>query len=238
MTDNRLYLHGDVNVRADNTTGVVTNSVAGTSARTNQDIAGRISFLADSITIQSEAFDDRMRAAARFDSFHRRPVDFVAFAIALWTVGSAAGVDVGGAPDHCSTAVGDTAAVATRVNASLLMGDVPACVDAGDSDGNKSGGINNFPRFVEDWQGVTMVINGSMVGLFRAERGNSRFRGSGFSGSLPTTRSSSAYNDDDCTYFPPTRLWSFDDALLGAVEALPPGTPRVVSTDRLRWIRR
>jgi hypothetical protein len=33
-------------------------------------------------------------------------------------------------------------------------------------------------------------------------------------------------------------LWSFDDALLGAVEALPPGTPRVVSTDRLRWIRR
>jgi hypothetical protein len=41
-----------------------------------------------------------------------------------------------------------------------------------------------------------------------------------------------------CDYRPPVRQWTFDDTLLQSIGNLPPGTPRVVATDRLRWVRR
>jgi hypothetical protein len=41
-----------------------------------------------------------------------------------------------------------------------------------------------------------------------------------------------------CDYRPPNRKWTFDQVLLTGIDRLPPGTPRVVANDRLRWVRR
>jgi hypothetical protein len=228
VTDNRLYIHGDVNVVG-----------SSTNATTRQDVPGKIAIMADSITLTSEKFDDRSRQNARFEGFHKRPgaytdPTFSSTGIVPWSVAS----NNGDAPNLCS--IGDTTALPTKVNSSLLMGDVPSCIDAGDENGNRSGGINNFPRFAESWAGVANSINGSMVGLFRSERGNARFLFVGFSGSaFPAARSGSAYGTDPgCYYTAPNRTWAFDSALLTSIDSLPPGTPRVVATDRLRWVRR
>ena len=133
--------------------------------------------------------------------------------------------------------------------ASLLMGDVPACPNGGDAVGSPSGGVNNFPRFVERWTDVPLVINGSMVGLFRAERGNARFLNAQTeaTGTIRRATSGSPYPDTTvsagvmvniCDYRPPIRRWTFDQVLLTGIDKLPPGTPRVVANDRLRWVRR
>ena len=234
VTDNRLYLHGDINVAGKNGAGTVTD------ATTRQDVAGKIALIADSITIQSEKFDDRSRQDGKFESFFRAPADAklstftsVTPRLTPWS----ATTTNGDAPNLCT--LGKTTPLPTRINASLLMGDVPACIGGGNASGNRSGGINNFPRFVENWIGVSSVINGSIVGLFRAERGNARFIDVDFVGTT-WSRRSSAYisGEDGCYYTAPNRTWSFDEALLESIDNLPPGTPRVVGTERLRWVRR
>ena len=111
-------------------------------------------------------------------------------------------------------------------------------MNTGDLNGNKSGGVNNFPRFAENWSGVAQLIQGSMVSLFRSEQGNARFVGSGYSGAFATARLDNVYATTACTYEAPDRKWGFDASLATDVTNLPPGTPRVVALDRIRWIRR
>jgi hypothetical protein len=253
VTDNRLYLHGDVNTRANST-------VTSGGFQTSQDLSGKISFIADSLTIQSEVYSDRTRQSAagagtvrNFNSFFRRPTDYAAAAFTASTIpdkaravpysATAETADVGEPPNICAV-VQNAVPSETRINASLLMGDVPACKNAGDTMGNNSGGVNNFPRFVENWTNVPLVLNGSMVGLFRAERGNSRFLNAqtNAGGTIRRARTGDPWSDmgstNLCDYRPPVRQWTFDDTLLQSIGNLPPGTPRVVATDRLRWVRR
>jgi hypothetical protein len=257
VTDNRLYLHGDVNTRSN-------SSVVSGSFATSQDISGKIAFIADSLTIQSERFDDRRHQSdpgsqvPNFNSFFRAPETYAVAAFTGTTIAAAARLralpyaqtPTNGFAANVCTALRDDLPFETRINASLLMGDVPACKDTSDSLGNNSGGVNNFPRFVERWtrdeSGVStpLLLNGSMVGLFRSERGNARFLAAGAPTgtqvqSIAQARSGSAYNlGDVCDYRPPQRNWTFDNTLLESIDNLPPGTPRVVATDRLRWVRR
>jgi len=255
VTDNRLYIHGDVNTRANST-------VTSGGFQTSQDLPGKISFIADSLTIQSAVFNDRTHQSSdgagtvrNFNGFFRRPNDYASLAFtdgaipaanrarALPYATTAQTADVGEPPNICDV-VQNAIPSETRINASLLMGDVPACKDAGDAMGNNSGGVNNFPRFVENWRGVPLVLNGSMVGLFRSERGNSRFLNaqSNAGGTVRRARTGDPWSDmgstNLCDYRPPVRQWTFDDTLLQSIGNLPPGTPRVVATDRLRWVRR
>jgi len=77
------------------------------------------------------------------------------------------------------------------------------------------GGLENFPRFLENWGGVTFRYVGSLVSLFESEHslgewGNASNPGFG----------NGAY------YSPPTRDWSFDIRFRDP-RLLPPGTPRV-----------
>ena len=254
VTDNRLYLHGDVNVRTN-------SAVLSGGFATSQDIGGRIAFIADSLTIQSERFADRTHqgdgASANFTSFHKNPQDYgpQAWTASAFTSAQAvralpwsATASTSGASANVCAPVQDQLPFSTRINASVLMGDVPACLNAGTDVGNASGGVNNFPRFVERWESgsesIPLLINGSMVGLFRSERGNARFLAAATdsSGTVGQARSSSPYPDagtnNICDYRPPLRQWTFDDVLLTGIDKLPPGTPRVVATDRLRWVRR
>jgi hypothetical protein len=105
-------------------------------------------------------------------------------------------------------------AAATTVNAAFLAGIVPTT-----NFNNYSGGAENFPRFLEDWNPstgkITFTYNGSMVVLFPSRYAVSRWGTSG-------------------VYDPPARNWAFDLNFMDATR-LPPGTPSVSTLIRGRW---
>ena len=107
-------------------------------------------------------------------------------------------------------------AVNTTVNAAFLAGIVQTTNVSGAN--YYSGGLENFPRFLENWQpgGVTKTLtyNGSMVVLFPSRYAKG-FWGSG-------------------VYTPPQRLWAFDNNFL-TMNKLPPCTPQVRKLIRGQW---
>lgn len=75
---------------------------------------------------------------------------------------------------------------------------------------NYGGGLENFPRFLENWGGVEMLYRGSLISLFTSRYANRK------------RWSWEAYYD------PPTRDWAFDLEFRDPTK-LPPGTPTVGS---------
>ena len=75
---------------------------------------------------------------------------------------------------------------------------------------NYGGGLENFPRFLENWGGVTMTYRGSLVSLFQSDYAKRR------------RWSWQNY------YSPPARDWQFDLRFQDP-NNLPPGTPTVGS---------
>lgn len=96
----------------------------------------------------------------------------------------------------------DRPASFTEVAAALLTGIVPS--DRNDND-TYSGGVENFPRFLENWSGETLVYRGSLVALFESEIAQQGWTGS--------------------VYSPPNRDWGFNQ--LFAMGDYPPGSPNV-----------
>jgi len=97
----------------------------------------------------------------------------------------------------------------TTVNAAFLAGIVQ-------SDGSHySGGVENFPRFLEDWSGDTFTYNGSMVVMFDSRYAIVRWGGAD-------------------VYSPPSRNWFFDVNFMDATK-LPPGTPSILTVIRGSW---
>jgi hypothetical protein len=96
----------------------------------------------------------------------------------------------------------------TTVNAAFLSGIVPT------ANGYYSGGVENFPRFLEDWSGKTLWYNGSMVVMF-----NSRI-------------AAAPWNGTGSIYNPPTRKWAFDTNFYD-INKLPPATPQLHLVERL-----
>ncbi|MCC5842291.1 MAG: hypothetical protein JJT96_19400 [Opitutales bacterium] len=74
----------------------------------------------------------------------------------------------------------------TDFSAALIMGNVPSQRDRG-----YSGGLENFPRFLEDWNNRTAAYRGSLIRLFRSES---------FDAAWPATGT---------TYNAPRRDWAF-----------------------------
>lgn len=97
----------------------------------------------------------------------------------------------------------------TTVNAAFLGG---ICVT---TNGNYSGGVENFPRFLEDWSNNTFTYNGSMVVMFDSRIATAPWGGSD-------------------VYSPPARNWAFDLNFMDPTK-LPPGTPQILSMIRNRW---
>jgi len=105
-------------------------------------------------------------------------------------------------------------ALDTTVNAAFLAG----IVQTTNSNGVKhySGGVENFPRFLEDWSGKTLTYNGSMVVLFASQSATQFWIGPG-------------------TYYnAPNRQWAFDQNFLNFTK-LPPLTPMVRKLVRGQW---
>ena len=112
--------------------------------------------------------------------------------------------------DNGHRSLGHRRAWDTTVNAAFLAGIVP-------SDGAYySGGVENFPRFLENWSGRTFTYNGSMVVMYHSHIATEPWTGTG-----------SVYN-------PPARNWAFDVNFMDATK-LPPGTPQLLTTIRGKW---
>ncbi|MGZ4984610.1 MAG: hypothetical protein ACXV8A_00830 [Chthoniobacterales bacterium] len=78
-----------------------------------------------------------------------------------------------------------------------------------------SGGLNNFPRFLENWSGHTFNYTGSMIELF-------------------TSGIATGEWDTGSTYAPPIRNWNFDSNF---VDNPPPGSLDAVSIGRGALVR-
>lgn len=109
-------------------------------------------------------------------------------------------------------------AVDTTVNAAILGGIVPT----GNYGGTKrySGGVENFPRFLENWGGKVFTYNGSMVVMFESQFATNFWNS-------PGTGAANYYNA-------PTRHWAFDTNFRD-YSRLPPVTPQMLKTVRGRW---
>ncbi len=103
----------------------------------------------------------------------------------------------------------------TTVNAAIAAGHSATTCDfkrAGCSSPVYGGGLENFPRFLENWSsGRTFRYTGSLVSLFVSRHSTGLWGNTGGGG---------AY------YSAPTRDWSFDIRFRDP-RLLPPGTPRV-----------
>ena len=96
------------------------------------------------------------------------------------------------------------------INAAFLGGVDPT------SGSNYNGGLENYPRFHEDWAGTTLTYQGAFVSLGEATHVNGSWCGTG------------GTNSSGCNiYNPPTRVWNFDPGFNNAAN-LPPLTPRFV----------
>jgi hypothetical protein len=105
----------------------------------------------------------------------------------------------------------------TTINAAFIGG-----VDVTTA-GNYNGGLENYPRFHEDWSagGSTLLYRGSFVSLGAPLRNNGAWCGTGGS-------SASGCN----MYNPPVRNWNYDPDFQD-VARLPPLTPRFVSVQQI-----
>ncbi len=103
---------------------------------------------------------------------------------------------------------GDRKGYFTEVSAAILTGLTPS---GKSGSGRYSGGVENFPRFLEDWDG-TLRMRGSIVSLFESEVATEPW-GSGD------------------VYGAPTRDWGFHTKL--AQGYYPPGTPNTRTYRRL-----
>jgi hypothetical protein len=98
----------------------------------------------------------------------------------------------------------------TTINAAMVAGIVPT------GNGYYSGGLENFPRLLEDWTGKTFTFNGSIAALFRSEIANAPWGASAD------------------VYISPIRNWGFDANFSDSTRQ-PPGTPEVRTIIRGAW---
>ncbi len=113
-----------------------------------------------------------------------------------------------------STSTDSRPATATTVNAAVATGNATTSV------GNYNGGLENLPRFLENWSGVTFTYTGSLIDLWRSQQATGAWRCCASAG----------------VYAPPNRNWSYDISFDNPAN-LPPGTPRVRTLALARWAR-
>lgn len=111
---------------------------------------------------------------------------------------------------NSTNAVGSRMAASTTVNAALLTGVVETTY------GHYSGGMENFPRFLETW-GLANVFtyNGSMIKMF------------------PSLYATNVWGLGN-VYSPPKRNWAFDVNFDDPTK-LPPKTPSLLKVVRSQW---
>ena len=102
----------------------------------------------------------------------------------------------------------------TTVNAAFLAGIVQPTNTVGTL--HYSGGVENFPRFLENWSGYSFTYNGSMVVMY------------------PSQFATNYWVQTGTYYNAPGRKWAFDINFLD-YRRLPPATPMVRKLIRGQW---
>ncbi len=113
---------------------------------------------------------------------------------------------------NASSPFSNRVATPTTVNAALVTGDTITSV------GDYNGGLENLPRFLENWSGVNFVLRGSIINLWESQQ------------------AIGAWNYGSPIYQAPNRVWSYD-ADFDDPANLPPGTPRVRTLAQAQWAR-
>lgn len=102
-------------------------------------------------------------------------------------------------------------ATATTYNVAMIAGNMPSSV------GHYNGGLENLPRFHENWSNINCTIKGAMVNTWRSEHATAAW----------------VYGGN--RYTAPNRLWSYNTAF-NTVANLPPFTPMAVEAiDVVTW---
>lgn len=98
----------------------------------------------------------------------------------------------------------------TTINSAIVSGNVPTNVNG---DKAYSGGAENFPRFLENWDKQTFTYYGSMIQLYKSQQATGEWG------------KANVYN-------PPTREWFFDSNFRTTP---PPGTIMIYNYLKGRW---
>ncbi len=117
-----------------------------------------------------------------------------------------------------SCGIGSRVASNTTINSAFLAGtDTTGGVEgSGGQSGAYNGGLENYPRFHENWSSKTLLYRGSFVSLGRPRH-------------VDGTWGSQSYN-------PPNRDWNYDTSFNNAAN-LPPITPRFVYLRQELFVR-
>jgi len=99
----------------------------------------------------------------------------------------------------------------TRLNLSFITGNTTT----GEGGHAYNGGLENLPRFLEQWSDKTCTIRGSIVDLWKSEQATGMWTYGVY-------------------YTAPNRDWGFDNDLLDP-NKLPPGTPMVNIVVKKQW---
>ena len=110
---------------------------------------------------------------------------------------------------NSTSPVASRTASPTTVNAAILTGAVDT------TSGHYSGGMENFPRFLETWTAVPFTYNGSMIKMF------------------PSLYATNVWGLGN-VYNPPVRNWAYDANFDNPLE-LPPKTPSLLQVMRGQW---
>jgi hypothetical protein len=110
---------------------------------------------------------------------------------------------------NSTSAVGSRTASSTTVNAAFLTGVVETTL------GHYSGGMENFPRFLESWGPIIFTYNGSMIKMF------------------PSLYATNVWGQAN-VYDPPARNWAYD-ANFSDPTKVPPKTPSLLKVIRNQW---
>jgi len=98
----------------------------------------------------------------------------------------------------------------TTVNTPIMAGNTETSVGA------YNGGLENFPRFLEDWSGRTLTYTGSLICLWNSEQ------------------ATGAWHYGGNYYKAPHRDWGYD-TMYGNPANAPPGSPSVSIIQKTSW---
>lgn len=154
------------------------------------------SFLADAVTFQSGNWDDALQVG-----FAKRSATGAAFP-ETWV--------------YAAVAAGHSSTPCDWLDAGCIIPPNPPAT--GGAYPNYGGGLENFPRFLENWGGVRMHYRGSLVSLF-----DSRYA------------ARKRWNWRTPSYYDaPNRDWQFDTRFRDPAN-LPPGTPTAGSVTQIAF---
>jgi len=103
-------------------------------------------------------------------------------------------------------------ATSTTVNAALVTGNTTTSL------GNYNGGLENLPRFLENWSGIDFFLRGSIINLWASQQ------------------ATGAWVYGSPVYNAPNRVWSYDTDFDDPTN-LPPWPPRVRTLAPAQWAR-